>query len=54
MRVLVLGAGRIGAVHAANLDADPRVERVLPVDLIGERASAVLRACRRVDAPPVR
>jgi myo-inositol 2-dehydrogenase / D-chiro-inositol 1-dehydrogenase len=50
MRVLVLGVGRIGALHAAHLDADPRVDRVVLVDPFAERVSAVLRSCRRAEA----
>jgi myo-inositol 2-dehydrogenase / D-chiro-inositol 1-dehydrogenase len=52
MRVLVLGVGRIGALHAAHLDADPRVERVVVFDPSEERASAVVGSCRRAEAAP--
>jgi myo-inositol 2-dehydrogenase / D-chiro-inositol 1-dehydrogenase len=52
MRVLVLGVGRIGALHAAHLDADPRVECVLVVDPSADCVSAVLGSCRRAEAGP--
>lgn len=52
MRVLLLGAGRIGALHAAHLGADARVAEVLVVDPDPVREAAVRRRCRR--ARPVR
>ena len=52
MRVLVLGVGRIGALHASHLDAEPRVDQVVVVDPSAEQVSAVLRSCRRAEAAP--
>jgi myo-inositol 2-dehydrogenase / D-chiro-inositol 1-dehydrogenase len=52
MRVLVLGVGRIGALHAAHLDAEPRVDRVVVVDPSAERVAAVVGSCRRAEAAP--
>jgi len=44
MRVGVVGVGRIGAVHAARVAADPRVDRLVVVDTDPVRTEAVVRA----------
>lgn len=44
MRIGVVGAGRIGAVHAARLAADPRVTELVVVDLDPLRARTVATA----------
>lgn len=41
MRVLVMGAGRMGALRAEDLAADPRVEQVLVTNRTAERAEAL-------------
>ncbi len=41
MRIGLIGAGRIGLVHAANLTADPRVEDLVVADLDPEGAARV-------------
>ena len=41
MRVVVIGAGRMGGIRATDLAADPRVEEVLIANRTPERASAL-------------
>ena len=41
MRIGLIGAGRIGAVHAATLAATPEVDRVVVCDIDGGRAAAL-------------
>jgi myo-inositol 2-dehydrogenase / D-chiro-inositol 1-dehydrogenase len=43
MRVALIGAGRIGALHARLLAATPGVDRVVITDLVPERATTVAR-----------
>jgi myo-inositol 2-dehydrogenase / D-chiro-inositol 1-dehydrogenase len=43
MRVVLIGAGRIGALHARLLAATPGVDRVVITDLVPERATTVAR-----------
>lgn len=44
MRVLVLGAGRMGAIRVEDLAADPRVDEVLIANRTTERATALAEA----------
>jgi myo-inositol 2-dehydrogenase / D-chiro-inositol 1-dehydrogenase len=55
MRIALLGAGRIGALHARLLKADPRVSEMLVADVDPPRAAAVAsavgaRAVETIDA----
>src|SRR5215472_9327292 len=49
MRIGVLGAGRIGAIHARTLADNPFVDRLVVADLDQERAA---RVAAEVDAEP--
>ena len=44
MKVAILGAGRIGTVHAASIQQDPRSQLVAVCDLVAEAADALARA----------
>jgi myo-inositol 2-dehydrogenase/D-chiro-inositol 1-dehydrogenase len=46
MRVALIGAGRIGALHARLLTATPGVDRVVIADAMPERATTVARDVR--------
>lgn len=53
MKVALFGAGRIGKVHAASIEMDPRSELVAVTDVVPEAAEALARkhgiAARRAD-----
>ncbi len=52
MKVLVIGLGRIGALHAAHLGLDPRVERLLLLDPDHTRRESVCGSLRRARPVP--
>ena len=43
MQVVVIGAGRMGAIRTEDLVADPRVDEVLIVNRTPDRATALAR-----------
>ena len=53
MRVALLGAGRIGAMHARNLVATPGVDRVVIADVDTARAAEVAKAVGATAAPTI-
>ena len=52
MNVLVIGLGRIGALHAATLGLDPRVERLLLLDPDQARRESLCGSMRRARPVP--
>ena len=53
MKVAVLGAGRIGALHAGLLAANPDVDTVLVADELAERAREVAGSVDGGEAAPI-
>ena len=51
LRAVVIGAGRMGSMHARSLAAHPRVQLVAVVDTDPDTADRVARSCQTKSAP---